>query len=198
MIYSKPLANLIAQLEKLPGIGPKSAQRLAYYFLRQPEEAVIQLADALREARTKIRLCSKCQGFSEHEVCELCSDPDRDSSILCIVAEAKDVSAIERMNKFNGLYHVLHGVLSPMDGVGPEQLKIRELLARIEGGHIKEVIIATNPTVEGDATALYLAQLLKPLDISVTRLAHGIPVGGDLDFADQATLLSAFEYRREL
>lgn len=198
MIYSKPLANLIAQLEKLPGIGPKSAQRLAYYFLRQPEEAVTQLADALREARTKIRLCSKCQGFSEHEVCELCSDPDRDSSILCIVAEPKDISAIERMNKFNGLYHVLHGVVSPMDGVGPEQLKIRELLARIEGGHIKEVIIATNPTVEGDATALYLAQLLKPLGVSVTRLAHGIPVGGDLDFADQATLMSAFEYRREL
>jgi len=198
MIYSKPLANLIAQLEKLPGIGPKSAQRLAYYFLRQPEEAVFQLSDALREARTKIRLCSKCQGFSEHEVCEICSDQERDTSILCIVAEPKDVSAIERMNKFNGLYHVLHGVLSPMDGVGPEQLKIRELLARIEGGHVKEVIIATNPTVEGDATALYLAQLLKPLDVAVTRLAHGIPVGGDLDFTDQATLSSAFEYRREL
>jgi recombination protein RecR len=198
MLFAKPLATLINQLEKLPGVGPKSAQRLAYHIIAQPEEDVRRLADSIREAREKMTLCSVCQGFSESELCGICGDTKRESSVICVVAEAKDVSAIERLNEFKGKYHVLHGVLSPMDGIGPERLKIRELLSRFEGVGIEEVIIATNPTVEGDATALYLAQLLKPLGVKVTRIAHGMPIGGDLDFADQATLLSAFEYRREL
>ncbi|MCH8273171.1 MAG: recombination protein RecR [Armatimonadetes bacterium] len=198
MHFAKPLAVLIEELEKLPGIGPKSAQRLAFHLLNRPEEEVNSLADAIREARSKIRMCTVCQGFSAEDVCEICSDTRRDRSILCVVAEPKDVAAVERLNDFRGLYHVLHGNLDPMEGVGPEQLKVHELTARLEGGEVKEVILATNPTVEGDATALYLTQLLKPLGVRVTRLAHGMPVGGDLDFADQATLLSAFEYRREL
>lgn len=198
MLFAKPLATLISQLEKLPGIGPKSAQRLAYHILGQPEEDVRRLADAIRDARDRMTLCEKCQGFSESSICGICSDPKRDPSLICVVSEAKDVTAIERMNEYRGTYHVLHGVLSPMDGIGPERLKIRELLARLEGGSFAEVILATNPTVEGDATALYLAQLLRPIGVKVTRLAHGMPIGGDLDFADQATLLSAFEYRREI
>lgn len=198
MRFAKPLATLISQLEKLPGVGPKSAQRLAYHIIAQSEEDVRRLADAIREARDKMTLCSVCLGFSESELCGICADSTRESSVICVVAEAKDVSAIERLNEFKGKYHVLHGVLSPMDGIGPERLKIRELLSRLDGGGIKEVIIATNPTVEGDATALYLAQLLKPFGARVTRIAHGMPIGGDLDFADQATLLSAFEYRRDI
>lgn len=198
MVYSRPLAKLIAQLEKLPGVGPKSAQRLAFYILRQSEADVSQLADSIKEAKSKIRLCSICQAFCEGEVCEICSDERRSDASICVVAEPKDISAIERLNEFRGKYHVLHGLLSPMEGVGPEKLKLRELTARLERRDVTEIIVATNPTVEGDATALYLANLLRPLGIKVTRLAHGMPVGGDLDFADQATLLSAFEYRREL
>lgn len=198
MLFAKPLAALIAELENLPGIGPKSAQRLAFHLLHRPEAEVNSLADAIREARAKVRMCTECQGFSAEDVCEICSDTRRDRSVVCVVAEPKDVAAVERLNEFKGLYHVLHGNLDPMEGVGPEQLKVRELMARLEGGEAQEVIIATNPTVEGDATALYLTQLLKPLGVRVTRLAHGMPAGGDLDFADQATLLSAFEYRREL
>lgn len=198
MVYSRPLAKLISQLERLPGIGPKSAQRLAFHILRQPNEAVQILADSLLEAKDRIRLCSICYGFTEHETCELCSDPRRSEDVICVVAEPRDIASIERLNEFHGRYHVLHGLLSPMDGIGPEQLHIRELIGRIEAGHITEIIVATNPTIEGDTTALYLAQSFKPLGIKVTRLAHGMPVGGDLDYADQATLLSAFEYRREL
>lgn len=198
MVYSRPLAKLISQLERLPGIGPKSAQRLAFHILRQPNEAVQILADSLLEAKDRIRLCSICYGFTEHETCELCSDPRRSEDVICVVAEPRDIASIERLNEFHGRYHVLHGLLSPMDGIGPEQLHIRELIGRIEVGHITEIIVATNPTIEGDTTALYLAQSFKPLGIRVTRLAHGMPVGGDLDYADQATLLSAFEYRREL
>lgn len=148
------------------------------------------------EAKDKIRLCSACQSFTENDVCEICSDPRRTSAQICVVAEPKDTAAIERLHEFKGRYHVLHGLLSPMDGVGPEQLRVKELLARLEGGEVEEVILATNPTIEGDATALYLASLLKPIGLNVTRLAHGMPVGGELDYADQATLLSAFEYRR--
>jgi recombination protein RecR len=198
VIFSRPLARLIAQLEKLPGVGPKSAQRLAFHILRQTDDDVHQLADAISDAKAKIRLCKVCQAFSEHEVCEICSDQRRLGSVICVVADPKDISSIERLNEFKGRYHVLHGLLAPMDGIGPEKLKLRELMARLEKGGVEEVIAATNPTVEGDATALYLAQLLKPLGLKVTRLAHGMPIGGDLDFADQATLLSAFEFRREL
>lgn len=196
MLYSRPLAALIAQLERLPGIGPKSAQRLAFHLLRQPDEAVEQLAEVLVNAKRTTRLCETCQSFSSTELCEICSDPRRDAALICVVADPKDVAAFERLNEFRGTYHVLHGQLSPMDGVGPDQLKLKELVMRAEAA--KEIILATNPTVEGDATALYIAQLLRPLGPRITRLAHGIPIGGDLDFADQATLLSALEHRREM
>lgn len=196
MLYSRPLAALIAQLERLPGIGPKSAQRLAFHLLRQPDEAVEQLADVLVKAKRTTRLCETCQSFSSTELCEICSDPRRDAALICVVADPKDVAAFERLNEFRGTYHVLHGQLSPMDGIGPDQLKLKELVMRVAAA--KEIILATNPTVEGDATALYIAQLLRPLGPRITRLAHGIPIGGDLDFADQATLLSALEHRREM
>ena len=167
-------------------------------MLRQSNEDVEQLASAIREAKEKIRLCSRCQSFTESDLCEICSDPRRTPSQLCVVADPKDTAAIERLHEFKGQYHVLHGLLSPMDGVGPDQLRVKELLSRLEGGGVDEVIIATNPTIEGDATALYLATLLKPIGLNVTRLAHGMPSGGELDYADQATLLSAFEYRRPI
>lgn len=197
MLFAKPLGDLIAQLEKLPGIGPKSAQRLAFHLIRQPDEDVRRLSDALIRAKEALRLCSICQNVSETEECLICRDPKRDPSTICVVAEPRDVAAVERINEFHGLYHVLHGLMSPMDGIGPEDLKVRELLARCQGD-VREVIIATNPTIEGDATALYLAKLLKPAGVRVTRLAYGMPVGGELDYADSATLHSALEYRREL
>ena len=197
MLFARPLAELIAEFEKLPGIGPKSAQRLAFHVLRQPEDDVRRFAEALTVARSELRLCATCQNVSEDEQCEMCGDPSRDRSTICVVAEPRDISAIERTNEYRGVYHVLHGVLCPMDDVGPEQLKIRELLQRLEGD-VKEVILATNPTVEGDTTALYLAKLIKPIGILVTKLAHGMPVGGELDYTDSATLLSALEYRREM
>ncbi|MCH7903708.1 MAG: recombination protein RecR [Armatimonadetes bacterium] len=197
MLFARPLAELIAEFEKLPGIGPKSAQRLAFHVLRQPEDDVRRFAEALTVARSELRLCATCQNVSESEQCEMCGDPSRDRSTICVVSEPRDISAIERTNEYRGVYHVLHGVLSPMDDVGPEQLKIRELLQRLEGD-VKEVILATNPTVEGDTTALYLAKLIKPIGILVTKLAHGMPVGGELDYTDSATLLSALEYRREM
>jgi recombination protein RecR len=197
MLFARPLAELIAQFEKLPGVGPKSAQRLAYHVLRMPEDDVRRLADALRAARTSLRFCAVCQNVSESEVCEICADHRRDASTICVVAEPRDIAAVERINEYRGLYHVLHGVLSPMDDVGPEDIKVKELVARMKDP-VKEVIVATNPTVEGDATALYLAKLIKPLGVRVTRLAHGMPVGGELDYADSATLLSALEYRRDI
>jgi recombination protein RecR len=197
MLFARPLAELIAQFEKLPGVGPKSAQRLAYHVLRMPEDDVRRLAESLRNARTSLRFCDVCQNVSESEVCEICSDPRRDAALVCVVAEPRDIAAVERINEYRGLYHVLHGLLSPMDNVGPEDIKVRELVARMDQD-VREVIVATNPTVEGDATALYLAKLIKPLGVRVTRLAHGMPVGGELDYADSATLLSALEYRREI
>jgi recombination protein RecR len=196
MLFAKPLANLIAELERLPGVGPKSAQRLAYHLLRAPNEEVLRLSDAMLRAKNELRLCELCQNISESAKCEICSSPRRDSTILCIVAEPRDIVAIERLNEFKGLYHVLHGLLNPMDGIGPEQLRIRELLGRLEG--VDEAILATNPTIEGDATALYIAKLLKQLGIKVTRIAHGMPIGGELDYADSATLVSALQYRREI
>ncbi len=197
MTFAKPLAELISRLERLPGVGPKSAQRLAFHVLRMPEDDVRRLADALREARESLRLCLVCQNFSAEETCAICQDPRRDPGQICVVAEPRDIAAMERLNEYRGRYHVLHGLLNPMDGIGPEQLKVRELLARLSGP-VEEVIVATNPTVEGDATALYLAKQLRPMGIKVTRLAHGMPVGGELDYADTATLLSALEYRREI
>lgn len=197
MSFARPLAELIAQLERLPGVGQKSAQRLAFHVLRMPEDDVRRLAASLTGARSAIRLCERCQNVSEEPECPICSDPRRLTATVCVVAEPRDIVAMERIHEYKGLYHVLHGLMNPLDGVGPEQLKIRELLARL-GGEVAEVIVATNPTVEGDATALYLARLIKPLGVKVTRLAHGMPVGGELDYADSATLLSALEYRREL
>lgn len=196
MLFARPLADLIAELERLPGIGPKSAQRLAYHLLRVPAAETDRLAQAILAAKSKLRFCASCQNVSETEKCEICRDPRRDDRTICVVAEPRDIAAIERLHEFRGRFHVLHGLMSPMDGIGPEQLRIKELLTRIEG--VEEVILATNPTTEGDATALYMAKLLKPLGVRVTRLAHGMPVGGELDYADSATLLSALNYRREL
>jgi len=198
MLFARPLAELIAELEKLPGVGPKSAQRLAYHLLKATDAEANRLADVIRAAKEKLRFCARCQNISEKELCDICQDARRDRSTLCVIAEPRDIAAIERINEFRGQYHVLHGLMSPMDGIGPEQLRVKELLHRFSDHEIQEVILATNPTIEGDATALYLAKLIKPLGITVTRLAHGMPVGGELDYADSATLLSALEYRREM
>jgi recombination protein RecR len=198
MLFARPLAELIAELEKLPGVGPKSAQRLAFHLLRVPEHEAKSLAAAITNAKQRLRFCARCQNVSEQELCEVCRDGRRDRSQVCVVAEPRDIAAIERIHEYRGQYHVLHGLLSPMDGVGPEQLRVRELLSRLGEGEVEEIILATNPTIEGDATALYLAKLIKPIGIRVTRLAHGMPVGGELDYADSATLLSALEYRREM
>lgn len=198
MVFARPLAELIAELERLPGVGPKSAQRLAYHLLRVTDDEAKRLADSILNAKQRLRFCRSCQNISEMELCEICSDPRRDRTQICVVAEPRDVAAMERINEYKGLYHVLHGLLSPMDGIGPENLRIKDLLNRLSEGEVEEIILATNPTVEGDATALYLARLLKPIVNRVSRLAHGMPVGGELDYADSATLLSALEYRREM
>lgn len=201
MHYAKPLAKLVAEFEKLPGIGPKSAQRLAFHILRIPEEEAYALADAVVCVKQQIRQCPVCYNFTDQSCCEICSSAKRDRSILCVVAEPRDVVAMEKTNEFRGLYHVLGGVISPMDGIGPETLKIRELLNRVGEGEIKEVVLATNPTVEGDTTAMYVARMLKEAcgdEVKITRIAHGMPVGGDMDYADQATLIQALQWRREM
>lgn len=193
---SLPLALAAEQFAKLPGIGIKTAQRLAYYVLNLPENEVCELAENLVKARKSVKLCSCCQNFTEREVCEICSDDNRDKSVVCVVESPKDVSAFERAGGYDGLYHVLHGLLSPMDGITAEDLKIKELLARLSD--VKEVIMATNPTVEGEATAMYISRLIKPLGIKVTRLAYGLPAGSALEFADNVTLVKALENRNEL
>jgi len=198
MHYAKPLAKLVSEFEKLPGIGPKSAQRLAFHVLRIPEEDARSLAEAVMSVKQLIKLCPVCFNFTDQEHCDVCVDAKRDRSLLCVVAEPRDVVAMEKTNEFRGLYHVLGGVISPMDGIGPEMLKIRELLARVDEGEIREIILATNPTIEGDTTAMYIAGLLKPLGVKTTRIAHGMPVGGDMDYADQATLIQALQWRREM
>lgn len=197
MLFARPLAELIAELERLPGVGPKSAQRLAYHLLRVSDDEANRLASSIQNAKRSLRFCARCQNVSETELCEICRDPRRDGSIIAVVSEPRDIVAIERIHEYKGLYHVLHGLLSPIEGIGPEQLRVKELLARLSDG-VSEVIVATNPTIEGDATALYLAKLIKPSGIKVTRLAHGMPVGGELDYADTATLSSAIVYRREI
>jgi recombination protein RecR len=198
LLFAKPLAELIAELEKLPGVGPKSAQRLAYHLLRVPDHEAKRLADAVVAAKEKLKFCTRCQNISENEECEICRDIRRNKTLLCVVGEPRDIVAIERINDYHGLYHVLHGLLSPIDGIAPENLRIRELLVRLQSEPIDEVIVATNPTIEGDSTALYLAKLLKPAGIKVTRIAQGMAVGGELDYADSATLISALEFRREM
>ena len=199
--YAKPLARLVGEFEKLPGIGPKSAQRLAFHVLRAPEDEAEALAAAIRDVRSTIRYCRICGNFTDQEICSLCADSRRDHSTLCVVAEPRDLIAMEKTNEFRGLYHVLMGVISPMEGIGPDRLRIAELQSRLAAGQVREVILATNPTVEGDTTAMYLARnIIRPTDpaIRITRLAHGMPVGGDMDYADQATLISALEWRREI
>lgn len=193
---SLPLALAAEQFAKLPGIGIKTAQRLAYYVLNLPENEVCEMADNLVKARKSVKLCSCCQNFTERDICEICSDDNRDKSVVCVVESPKDVSAFERAGGYEGLYHVLHGLLSPMDGITAEDLKIKELLVRLS--NVKEVIMATNPTVEGEATAMYISRLIKPLGIKVTRLAYGLPAGSALEFADNVTLVKALENRNEL
>ncbi len=192
------VARLVEELIKLPGIGPKSASRLAYYLLRSPEEETQALAEAIVEMKRQIRLCSQCFNIAESDPCPICVDEDRDRSRICVVEQALDVVAIERTGRYRGLYHVLHGAVSPVDGIGPEDLRIRELLLRVRRQPVEEIILATNPSLEGDATAIYLAQQLISLGVRVTRLAHGLPMGGDLEYADEITLSRALEGRQEM
>ncbi len=193
-----PLSELINQFERLPSIGRKTAQRLAFYILTQPKERAEAFARALTDAREKIHYCSSCQCLTDLDTCPICADPQRDATTICVVEDPKDVMAFERTREYRGLYHVLHGTISPLDGIGPDQLKIKELLARLASGEVKEVIMATNPTVEGEATASYISRLIKPMDIRITRLAYGIPVGGDLEYADEVTLTRALEGRSDI
>lgn len=194
-----PITRLTAELSKLPGIGEKTAQRLAFHILQSKPEYARGLAEALVDVVEKVRLCSLCCTLTETDPCALCSDPKRDSSLLCVVESVPDLLAVERTREFRGRYHVLHGALSPLDGIGPDRLRIRELLRRLEGEEkVSEVIVATNPDVEGEATALYLTKLLRPMGIRVTRIAQGVPIGGDLEYADQATLARALHGRREI
>jgi recombination protein RecR len=195
-----PLSRLIDQFERLPGIGSKSAQRLAYYVLGLSDDGVKELSDAILDAHQKIHYCKICCNLTDEELCPICRNSARDHSVICVVEDPRDVIALERTHEFNAVYHVLHGVISPLNGIGPDQLCIKELLARIGNKEqkVNEVIMATNPTVEGEATAMYLSRLLKPLGVKVTRLAYGIPVGGDLEYADEFTLARALEGRSEI
>ena len=193
-----PVAKLIEELHRLPGIGPKGAQRLAYHLLRASKEEANALADAIVEVKDKITLCTLCQNTTDVEPCNICGDEGRDRSAICVVEEPMDILAIERTRGHKGLYHVLHGSISPMEGVGPEQLKVRELLERLRDGSVTEVIMATNPNLEGEATSMYVSRLLQPLGVKVTRLARGLPMGGDLEYADDLTLARALENRQEL
>jgi len=192
------LGKLIQELEKLPGVGPKTAQRLAFFILNMPEEDAKALAEAILNAKRRIKRCQVCFNYTERDICEICSDPRRDRSTICVVEQVSDLMAIERVGEYRGVYHVLHGLISPIDGVGPEDLTIPQLLSRVRAGGVREVILATSPTVEGDATASYIADLIKPLGVKVTRIGLGLPAGGDLDYADQITILRALEGRREL
>jgi len=196
--FAPPLVRLIEELSKLPTVGPKTAQRLAFYMLSMPAEDAEALASAIIEAKRRIRYCSVCANITETDPCELCTDAKRDQSVICVVENPRDVAAMERTREFRGLYHVLQGAISPLDGIGPDDLRIAELLRRLAGGAVHELIVATNPRVEGEATALYLAKVIKPLGVKVTRIAHGLPVGGDLEYADEVTLARALEGRREL
>ncbi|MDS1030500.1 recombination mediator RecR [Bacillota bacterium LX-D] len=198
LYYAQPVSNLIAQLSKLPGIGPKTAQRLAFHILHMEAGEVKELADALLESKNKIKQCSICCNLTDIDPCRICNDDHRDKSVLCVVEEPKDVLALEKTREYKGQYHVLHGAISPMEGIGPENLSVKELLQRLENSAITEVVLATNPNIEGEATAMYLGRLLKPLGVKVTRIAHGLPVGGELEYADEMTLARAFEGRREL
>ena len=189
-IYTPALQKLIDELGKLPGVGPKSAQRIAFHLIKIPEQDALSLAVAIQQAKQKVRFCETCFNMSDEAICEICSDSQRDSSLVCVVEEPRDIVALERTREYKGLYHVLQGAINPIDGIGPEQLKIRELLERLKGNTVVEVILCTNPNIEGEATAMYLAKLIEPLGIQVSRIASGLPVGGDLEYADELTSVS--------
>ncbi len=194
----EPIARMVAELSKLPSIGQKSAQRLAYHIIGMPLEDVRELASAIYQGRKAIRYCDVCGNYATGALCDICADDERHNGQICVVRDPRDVAAIERMRDFKGSYHVLHGTLSPMEGVGPDDIRIRELMARLSDGSIKEVILATNPDIEGEATASYIARLIKPMGVLVTRIAHGVPVGSDLEYADEITLAKAMEGRRQM
>lgn len=194
----EPIARMVTELSKLPSIGQKSAQRLAYHIISMPLEDVRELASALYQGRKAIRYCNICGNYATEELCDICADPERQNGQICVVRDPRDVAAIERMRDFTGGYHVLHGTLSPMEGIGPDDIRIRELLTRLADGKVKELILATNPDIEGEATASYIARLVKPMGILVTRIAHGVPVGSDLEYADEITLAKAMEGRRQM
>jgi recombination protein RecR len=196
--FAEPLARLIDELKRLPGIGQKSAQRIAFHLERTSREDAERLATAILEAKDRLRLCSLCNNLTEQDPCDYCTDPRRDPEVICVVETPYNVIGVEKTREYRGLYHVLHGALSPLQGVGPDQLKLKNLLERLKSGKIKELIVATNPNVEGEATAIYLSKLIKPLGIKVTRIAMGIPVGSELEFADEVTMLKALEGRREI
>ena len=196
--FPAPLEALVEQFARLPGIGSKSAQRLAFHVLSLPEEEAQAFADAILEAKRRVHTCPICQNLTDREICPICDDPTRDRSVICVVAEPKDVIAMERSREFNGVYHVLHGVISPLNHVSQDDLKIKELLTRVGQGEVREVIMATNPDTEGEATAMYISRLLRPMEIKVTRLAYGVPVGSQLEYADEVTLLRALEGRRDI
>lgn len=198
MHYPEPIAKLIDSFSKLPGIGPKTAARLAFYVLRMKDEDVVSFAKSLVNVKRNLSYCSVCCNITDTDPCRICADPNRDRSIICVVQEAKDLIAMERMKEFHGMYHVLHGAISPMEGIGPDEIKVAELLKRLADDEVQELILATNPNVEGEATAMYLSRLVKPFQLKVTRIAHGLPVGGDLEYADEVTLSKALEGRREL
>jgi recombination protein RecR len=197
-VFAGPIQELVDELGRLPGIGPKSAQRIAFYLLEVSKEEAMRLSAAIAEVKDRIRLCDRCFNVAEDEFCTICSDPRRDSSIVCVVEDPRDIVAVERTREFHGMYHVLGGALNPIDGVGPDQLRVRDLLVRLGPENIAEVILCTNPNLEGEATAMYLARLLGPLGLKVTRIASGLPVGGDLEYADELTLGRALVGRREM
>ena len=196
--YVSPLQNLIEEFQKLPGIGSKTAQRLAYHVLNLPKESAQRFANAIVDAKEKISYCKICQNFSDKDTCSVCKNPARDKGLICVVENPRDVIQMEKTNEFKGTYHVLHGAIAPMDNIGPEDIRIKELMTRIADGGVREVIMATNPNLEGETTAMYISKLIKPFGIKVTRIAHGVPVGGELEFADEMTLAKAIQWRVEL
>ncbi|WP_449538301.1 recombination mediator RecR [Ferdinandcohnia sp. Marseille-Q9671] len=198
MHYPEPISKLIDSFMKLPGIGPKTAVRLAFFVLSMKEDVVLDFAKALVNAKRNLTYCSNCGHITDRDPCYICEDVRRDKTVICVLQDPKDVIAMEKMKEYNGLYHVLHGAISPMDGIGPEDIKIPELLKRLQDDTVQEIILATNPNIEGEATAMYISRLLKPSGIKITRIAHGLPVGGDLEYADEVTLSKALEGRREL
>jgi recombination protein RecR len=197
-VYTQPVQTLIDELGRLPGIGPKSAQRIAFHLLKASGDDVARLASSITDAKERVRFCSRCWNIADADLCLICADDRRDSALLCVVEESRDIVAIERTGEYNGRYHVLLGAMSPLDGIGPEQLKVKELFARLEPEGVREVILCTNPNTEGEVTAMYIARMLKPFEIAVTRIASGLPVGGDLEYADELTLGRALEGRRPL